>query len=191
MKIWIFIFALLFNWNTGSTPLSGGKPTYNIGEPIDQLNGVVVYYNGSVKNVLGRNVIDVYNVGLKWQCVEFVKRYYYQYYGHRMPDTYGHAREFFDFQLSDFSKNERRDLYQFSNPSRYSPEAGDLLVMNGNAANPYGHVAIVSKVWPDQVELIHQNPGPSADSRLILEMDISPSGSYYIDHPSVLGWLRK
>jgi len=51
-----------------------------------------VYYNGSVGHVSGRNLVpDGYNPGLKYQCVEFVKRYYYQHLNHKIPDSYRHT----------------------------------------------------------------------------------------------------
>ncbi|SUD83261.1 Uncharacterised protein [Stutzerimonas stutzeri] len=49
---------------------------------------------------------DGYNLGLRYQCVEFVKRYYFERHGHRMPDTYGHAKSFFDPSLGDGALNE-------------------------------------------------------------------------------------
>lgn len=50
---------------------------FSIGQPVDNFNGVSVYYNGSVGHVSGRNkTADGYNLGLKYQCVEFVKRYF-------------------------------------------------------------------------------------------------------------------
>ncbi|MFN6047371.1 MAG: hypothetical protein ACK45C_05080, partial [Bacteroidota bacterium] len=67
--------------------------THSIGDKLDSFNNVYVYYNGSISHVLERNISkDGYNLGLKFQCVEFVKRYYYQYYKHKMPDSYGHAK---------------------------------------------------------------------------------------------------
>ena len=73
------------------------------GHIIDEYNGVPIYYNGKdFTNVSGRNLThDGYNLGLKYQCVEFVKRYYYHKYDHRMPYTYGHAKDFFDQSLDD------------------------------------------------------------------------------------------
>ena len=63
-----------------------------VGEPVDAFNGVAVYYNGGVQNVEGRNLApDGYNLGLRYQCVEFVKRYYHQRFGHKMPQDKGHA----------------------------------------------------------------------------------------------------
>ena len=55
-----------------------------------------------MNNVSGRNVtVDGYNLGLKYQCVEFVKRYYYKHYRHKMPNSYGNAKDFFIAQISD------------------------------------------------------------------------------------------
>ncbi len=63
---------------------------HQIGDQLDALDGVAVYYNGAVNHVKERNVTsDGYNIGLRYQCVEFVKRYYYQHYHHKMPDSYG------------------------------------------------------------------------------------------------------
>ena len=89
-----------------------------VGEVIDSFNGINVYYNGDQGNVFGRNLAaGNYNLGLKYQCVEFVKRYYYINYGHKMPYTNGHAKELFDETLPDLKLNHKRDLYQFINGS--------------------------------------------------------------------------
>src|SRR5690625_3985796 len=62
---------------------------------IYSLNGVYVYYNGSTNTVVDRNTsLDGYNLGLEYQCVEFVKRYYYERLDHTMPNSYGHAKDF-------------------------------------------------------------------------------------------------
>ncbi len=50
---------------------------YTRGQKIDSLHGVYVYYNGKTQNVSGRNLVNGYNLGLNYQCVEFVKRYYF------------------------------------------------------------------------------------------------------------------
>src|SRR5699024_1940891 len=127
---------------------------HQIGDKIDSLNGVYVYYNDKVTNVSGRNLTpDGYNLGLKYQCVEFVKRYYYEHYNHKMPDSYGHAKDFFIEGLSDGAFVKRRNLYQYSNPGKTKPKEGDLLVYGPTAFNAYGHVAIVSKVKRNKIEI--------------------------------------
>ncbi|MDR1878762.1 MAG: CHAP domain-containing protein [Bacteroidales bacterium] len=165
--------------------------TYAIGQPIDSLNGVFVFYNGGIDNVTGRNTTsDGYNLGLKYQCVEFVKRYYYEYLNHKMPDSYGHAKDFFDKTLSDGQKNKKRNLIQYTNPSRTKPKVDDLLIFDGTGSNKYGHVAIVSKVTDNETEIIQQNPGPFAQSRVTFQLD-NQDDKWEIKNKRILGWLRK
>ncbi|SNR16256.1 CHAP domain-containing protein [Tenacibaculum jejuense] len=163
---------------------------YEVGEKIDSINNVYVYYNGGVDNVTERNTKDGYNLGLKYQCVEFVKRYYYQHYQHQMPDSYGHAKSFFDANVSDGKLNSRRNLYQYKNPSQTKPQEGDLLVFKGTLLNRYGHVAIVSKVSKDAIEIIQQNPGPFSPSREKMVLTKS-NNTWKINNDRILGWLRK
>jgi surface antigen len=167
------------------------NPAYTIGQPIDSLNGVYVYYNGGVSNVSGRNLTtDGYNLGQKYQCVEFVKRYYYEYLNHKMPDSYGNAKDFFDSKLKDGQVNKQRGLIQYQNPSQTKPKVGDLLIFKGTVSNKYGHVAIVSKVTNHQIEIIQQNPGQHAQSRVTIS--ISKQGDkWQIKKKRIIGWLRK
>lgn len=142
------------------------NPNYEVGQKIDDFNGVDVYYNGGVENVSGRRLTDDgYNLGLKYQCVEFVKRYYYEELNHKMPDTYGHAKDFFNSNLKDGEKNKQRSLYQFTNPSESKPQINDLVVYSGTTMNKYGHVSIISKVSESEIEIVQQNPGPFGNSR--------------------------
>ncbi|MFM7710968.1 MAG: CHAP domain-containing protein [Ferruginibacter sp.] len=168
----------------------GSQPSL-IGKKIDSLHGVYVYYNGSIDHVSGRSVTaDGYNLGLRYQCVEFVKRYYYQALHHQMPDSYGHACDFFDASLMDGQQNSRRALMQFSNPSTCKPQVGDIIVFNKTTSNPYGHVAIVSAINDNVLELIQQNAGPRGKSRVRLPL-VCQRGQWFLKQDHVLGWLRK
>lgn len=173
--------------DSGQSP----HPKYKIGEQIDSLNGVAVYYNGTIAHVEGRNLApDGYNIGQKYQCVEFVKRYYYEHLKHKMPDSYGHAYDFFDPELKDGAKNTRRDLTQYRNPSSTQPRPDDLLVYSGY----YGHVAIVASASEHEIEIIQQNPGPFNASRekiaitAVVEEGVT---KWKLDNDRILGWLRK
>lgn len=161
------------------------------GNRMDSLNGVYVYYNGDVKNVSGRNIADDgYNLGLKYQCVEFVKRYYYEYFNHKMPDSYGHAKDFFDRSLKDGEPNEARNLIQYSNPSSSMPEANDIVVFSATPREPYGHIAIISQVMVGEIEIIQQNPNPGIGYRERFRLE-SQEGLWLIDNERIVGWLRK
>ncbi len=166
------------------------NPKFEIGQALDSLNGVKVYYNGGVGHTGKRNVSgDGYNIGLTYQCVEFVKRYYYEFYHHKMPDSYGNAKDFFDQSVEDGELSKKRDLIQFTNPSKEKPCSGDLVVFDGNIANPYGHVAIISKVAEQTIEITQQNPGPYASSRANFTLDSTNTG-FRIEEARLLGWLR-
>jgi hypothetical protein len=156
------------------------------GAPLDTLHGVIVYHNGSMGNVSGRNVVDGYNVGLRYQCVEFVKRYYLEHYGHRMPNSYGHAKDFFDPAVKDGELSADRGLLQFTNPSASKPAVGDLLILDGWRGNPYGHVAIVSAVEDGELEVVQQNTGSTRNN---YDVDLDDK-AWRVDSDRVLGWLR-
>ncbi len=165
--------------------------SYNprVGDVIDSFNGVPVYYNGKMNHVSGRNVAPGgYNLGLRYQCVEFVKRYYYYHIGHRMPNSYGHAKDFFDHQLADRGYNTTRALLQFRNTREYKPLVNDILIYGASVENPYGHMGIVSDVGDDYVEIVQQNWGTK--TRKILTL-VEFEGIYTVADYSVLGWLRK
>ena len=162
---------------------------YKVGDIIDRFNNIEVYYNGDLNNVSGRNTsYDGYNLGLLYQCVEYVKRYYYYRYDHKMPDSFGHAREFFDKSLPDRKFNPDRGLYQFVNGSEYRPLPGDILVLDGTKANPFGHVGIVTVSKGSKCEIIQQNVGTKTRATYKV---VERNGLFYITEPTVLGWLRK
>ncbi len=183
MKKYLFAIILL------TTLVSSTSFNPEVGTIIDSYNGINVYYNGSnFKNVIGRNVaIDGYNLGLKYQCVEFVKRYYYKRYGHKMPNSYGHAKDFYDESLGDKGFNKQRGMWQYTNVREYAPKVDDLLVYGPHSGNPYGHVAIVSKVGEDYVELVHQNKGNKSRQRIKL---VKYLDYYTIADYNIKGWLR-
>ena len=167
------------------------NPNYEFGQKIDSLNGVSVYYNGGVGNVDGRALSkDGYNLGLKYQCVEFVKRYYYEELNHKMPDSYGHAKDFFNSQIKDGEINKQRNLKQYNNSSKSKPKINDLVVYSGTTMNKYGHVSIVSNVTENEIEIIQQNPGPFGSSREKYRLT-NDQGKWRIENDRILGWLRK
>lgn len=188
LLIGLFIVSFIGIWSFKKLNFN---PRYTVGEQIDSLHGVVVFYNGGVDNVLERNITcDGYNLGLKYQCVEFVKRYYYEYLQHIMPDSYGHAKDFFDKTLTDGQKNEKRNLIQYTNPSKTKPQVGDLLIFRGTIFNKYGHVAIVSNIKEYEIEIIQQNPGPFGNSRENFALN-KINEKWSISNKRILGWLRK
>jgi len=160
---------------------------YKAGTKIDAYKGIAVYSNGS--NYMSSHGLsyssDGYYYGYKWQCVEYVKRFYYEKFGHEMPDGAGHAKYFFNPMLEQGELNEQRGLTQYQNGGDMKPHVDDLLVFNDGA---YGHVAIISQVENDWVEVIQQNSEETRQSYTLQFKD----GKYTIlGEREPAGWLRK
>jgi hypothetical protein len=183
------IVSIVFLWEAAM--LLNCNPRYSVGQEIDRLNGVAVFYNGGIGHSSGRNLApDGYNLGLKYQCVEFVKRYYCDHLNHEMPDSHGNAKEFFDAALPDGARNLHRDLVQYAKGGSSRPRPDDLLVFGPSLLNRYGHVAIVSAVKENALEVVQQNPGPFGRSREWIRLR-SDGGLWRCQNRRVLGWLRK
>ncbi|HRY13088.1 MAG TPA: CHAP domain-containing protein [Syntrophomonadaceae bacterium] len=158
-----------------------------IGQAIDEYRGVTVYCNGGQIDLShGQHYSpDGYYYGQKWQCVEFAKRFYYVALHHAMPDTYGNASDFWDEGVAAGQLNYRRGLLQYRNGGEIPPQVDDLLVFTNGA---YGHVAVISKVEPDQIEVVQQNVAGHSRQKLAYSIR---SGRHYIgDGQQPAGWLR-
>lgn len=158
------------------------------GTLIDSYMGVPVYSNG--KDYMSSHGLnfssDGYYYGYKWQCVEFVKRFYYIVYNHSMPDGAGNAKYFFNPMLAQGEFNEQRGLFQYHNGGDVKPQPGDILVFS---EGKYGHVAIISATGQGWVEVIQQN---SEYPRERFELQIKKDSYTVIGkEKNPAGWLRK
>ena len=158
-----------------------------IGKEIDQYKEVPVYYNGIIyTRSHGRHYSNAgYYYGQKWQCVEYVKRFYAQAKNHAMPDVFGNAKDFFDPTILHGQRNESRGLIQYRNGNNVSPRPDDLLVFTDRQ---YGHVAIITEVSESSIVIIQQNILWGTRSELPLRVE---NGNYYVGKARVpAGWLR-
>jgi len=186
----IIIFPILIGLGIGGFILFRTEDPFEqpFGTQIDSYNGVIVYYNGFNGHAKSRSLSkDGYNFGHKYECVEFVKRYYYIRLHHKMPDSYGHACSFYRKGLKDGQRNVQRNLIQYSNPGMTKPQVDDLIVFPGNRYNSYGHVAIISKVTDNEIEVVQQNTGFGSRSTFGLKK----TGNWWKININALGWLRK
>jgi surface antigen len=158
----------------------------NVGVVIDRYKGVAIYDNGPlIAKSHGKHYsASGYYWGQRWQCVEFVKRFYDQAKGHQMPDVWGHAKDFFDPAVPQGGMNQRRALRQFRNGADVAPEPDDLFVFGG----AYGHVGIVSEVSSNAVEIVQQNIYRKPRARFGLART---NGTFVVESKSLMGWLRK
>ena len=168
--------SVLFFWNARK-----------VGRTLDSHRGIPVYDNGLLFfRSYGKNYSnDGYYYGQKWQCVEYIKRFYYDARKHKMPDVMGHAKSFFDEQVPDGGLNPHRGLIQFRNGSAQRPQPDDLLVFTDTK---YGHVGIVTKVSADSLEIIQQNILGHTRQSFSL---VTTNGRCFVSAPRVpAAWLR-
>lgn len=136
--------------------------------------GVRVYTNRKLNSNERNLAKDGYNLGKKWQCVEFVKRFYYERYNHKMPNTYGHAISFYNTSVGSGKLNKDRNLIQIKNNGKNKPCKNDIIIIDSGSI--YGHVAIVSKVEGSYIEVVQQNHRMKRQKIKISK--------------KILGWLR-
>jgi CHAP domain len=168
--------AALIAWNSG-----------RVGKSLDSYKGVAVYDNGlAFFRSHGKNFApDGYYFGQKWQCVEFIKRFYYQAKGHKMPDAMGNAKSFFEPDLPDGSLNSRRQLVQFHNGSTHAPRPDDLLVFDDTH---FGHVGIITRLGSNSLQIIQQNVLFKTRQTFTV---VTSNEHFYVTSPRrPAGWLR-
>jgi surface antigen len=129
------------------------------------LDGVPGYYNGSTESeTWGSHFsVDGYYYGEKWQCVEYVRRYYRDALKHDILKK-GNAETWFTSGLED-GATTFDSLIQYAYAGRgtrredddgfsVQPKKGDILVLQ---TGTYGHVAIVSEASDTMVKIAQQN----------------------------------
>lgn len=161
------------------------------GSEIGTFNNVAAYSNCSTSCVTcnnscnSLNYIDGTYIGIKWQCVEYVRRYYYNIYGLDLASLHrGDANTF-------YNNAGKMGLEKIQNGATAPPAVGDILVSNGGN---YGHVAIVRSVFGNQVCTIQQNfSNTDQDSNRCLSLSVN-DGHFTVSGFSAMypikGWLR-
>lgn len=160
-----------FAFQPWGTPLGSWRPASTT-QPVD------VYSNGNWEWYPER----LSGHGKKWQCVEYVNRYYAAVYG--MDIEGGDAKYY-------FKRAPEKGLLAFPNGGAVAPRVGDILCSEGG---PFGHVAIVRSVGPDGIHIVQQNwYNDARDLDMVLPLTAKGStyslGAFAPSHP-ICGWLR-
>jgi len=159
----------------------------NFGQIVGEFNGVPIYCNGPKTPKYFSNEKYEYKgyiTGYKWQCVEYVVRFYKHVYGLEIRG--GDAYEWFDLA-------SEKELKRFPNGDRYAPQAGDILC---SESGRWGHVGIIREVGPDYVVVIQQNWSNAHDDGYKRAPMTVHNGVYTIHpfpkspHYKWQGWMR-
>lgn len=156
------------------------------GTYLGEFDSVAAYSNGSYGDYSGvSNYVNGIYTGIKWQCVEYVRRYYLIKYSLNLHVGYMDAKEFYE-------RASEMDLKNYPNGESIKPQVGDILV---SASGTAGHIAIVKSTSDNQVCTIQQNfSNDSNDTNRCLTLTYSNGGytvgGFSSDYP-IKGWLRK
>lgn len=158
-------------------------------------NGVVGYSNGGdhhfsdETNFVGRSF-----TGIKWQCVEYARRWLILKRNITFSQVDGAADI---WSLSSFKSTRnsiRYPITKTNNGSAEPPSQHSILIWKRSGSTPFGHVAIITEVSLDMkyIRVAEQNFDndywPADYSRQIdLKLD---SGKWYIeDEEPLYGWI--
>ncbi len=167
-------------------------------------NSVDVYSNGCIKynsyynkeyncgsgtyDYVSGSCVNGTFTGLKWECVEYVNRYYLSVYGKDIAFPRKDARDYYNTAPS-------RGLVSYPNGTSATPQIGDILVSEGDGkANNVGHVAIIKEVATDHIIVVHQN-WSNASNDFASNYRISRNGNFINPFSSdnsypIKGWVR-
>lgn len=161
------------NWSVSSS----NQTNLSFGSIYGYIGNTAVYSNGPKYTSTSRNSVNGYDTGLAYQCVELVRRFYYQYYGKQMGKGYD-AKNF-------FANAYRWGMTAYSNGGGMAPKPGDVLCFNGNEGGGAGHVSLVAEVAADYVIVVQQNVYKDTH----VGKKLSRSGNR-INVANLQGWIR-
>jgi hypothetical protein len=140
-------------------------------------NGVVGYCKISKYN-LTDHYMDGLPTGKKWQCVEFVRRYYMQIHRLTFPSV---ADAYEMMKLTEFIDIDTQQPYPctFHSSLESTPQKDDILILEHEE---YGHTAIIVGIQGDRIRIAEQNWKPWVASYYSREL--------LVNDPLIIGWLR-
>jgi hypothetical protein len=126
--------------------------------------------------------------GLQYQCVEYVRRFYFLVKG--IETREGKMERRWNGNANTYFRTaSQKGLDAFENGGKVHPQPEDIITFAGG---PYGHVAIITAVLPDRIEFIEQNFSPTGTGTLaynpvtnFVESRVVPGETFIVE-----GWLR-
>lgn len=189
--LFVGMVATLMACRSGPARTLSEQARWSCGDVIERVEGVAIRSNGpglhscvDEADVRHRHP-DGYVYGRKWQCVEFVRRFYKDHLGHEMPSAWGNAADYFRGVVAHGARNPERGLLQFQNGDSERPRPDDIVVFQ-DAAGAYGHVAIIMEAREDVVILAQQNALPA-----LVTLPLSNHAGRWTIGGGATGFLRK
>ena len=147
------------------------KRMKNRSKKIGTFNGVPAYSNR--KNRTKKSRDSYLNTGIKWQCVEYARRYLQTTRG----ITFANVKGAFEIPGAKFTTFDG-DSVKKTNDLKI----GSLVIWPKKYKNnaPYGHVAVVSKIKPNGIYVAEQNYDNKTFPRFINYADLKDVTIIYL-----------
>ena len=158
-------------------------------------NNVIAYSNGNDSFYSGEsNYFNGIYMGLKWQCVEYARRWIFTEKNLVFESIQGANLIWTQLKFVERVKDGKRfPLKHHWNGSPSPPLNGTLIIYPIQNAMPYGHVAVIVQVLPKSIRIAEQNfhfsPWKDHYAREIPMKTIN--GSYFVqDQYQIYGWIQ-
>jgi len=128
-----------------------------------------------------RGAYDGMVYGLKYQCVEFARRYYIQKFHVTFPEV-DNAYDLFNLKhATDLRTKKKIRFHAIPNSMDVWPQRGDMIIWKSEGQyHPTGHVAIMKEVVNRSIVTIVEQNGKTKNGQRNIQ----------IHHPGILGWIR-
>lgn len=134
-------------------------------------------------------------MGVKWQCVEFARRWLMVERGY-VFDSIPRAYDIFNLKhVHTVPHKKRLPMVAHPNGSTTPPKLGDMLIWRSEGIfSGTGHVAIICGISPTGVRIAEQNYDDlvwpeEQDYARELPGEVTDGGEYWIRSPAILGWM--
>ena len=185
--------------------ISAADPT-NFGDFIGQNGKTAAYSNQNDAHISRKPHFITVNgetlcSGMKWQCVEYARRWLIENQGIFFDDV-EYATNIWSLTHGIHLSNQKQKLAveQFPNGSALKkPDVGDLLIYNTAYAPITGHVSVIVEVGDTTIKIAEQNysndkwaaPHYSQELDIVAEKKNENSAiSYRINNEGIIGWVR-
>ena len=153
------------------------RPRHTHVQGVDRY-GVVAYRN---TNGSGSNYMNGVYTGLKWECVEYARRWLISQRGilfESIPDAA-------DIWTLETATRLSGETVPFHSSTTGVPLVGSLLIYGKSYALPHGHVSVVVNVTETEIQLAEQNWTDDVWHNYARTIPIQ-NGT--IQEPGVVGW---
>lgn len=186
--------------------LGNGKYKNGLPENLGIVEGknanTVAYSNGDDKyisnepNYIWVNEKQIYT-GMKWQCVEFARRWLIENKSISFPDVdyaVNIPKLEYGVNMNDNGIEPVNATYYLQN-SNDKPKVGDLLIYSTMHTEITGHVAVVVDVKENEIFVAEQNyingRWPQSSYSRKIELKVTQDENLYsIDDYGIMGWVR-